>query len=653
MAPIPRRTLHIAASLGGHIEVLTALERSLEGADRTWVTSEGARAESLRGRGERVLTLPRMDQRNVSPGRLLAGVLLALRERPRTVLTSGAGVVLPFCLTARALGARVLFVETMARVDRPSFTGRVLRHVAAATFVQWPELAPSYPGATVCAPALFAGVGVVGGSSAATGGGTFVSFGNHDKPFRRLAALVEAGAAAGVLPAPVVVQAGATDLGGAAGLDARPSSPPEAFAEQVAAAEVVVCHAGAGVIATVLRAGKRPLVLPRRASDDEHVDDHQEQIAAKLDELGLIVRLTDRLDADIVAESRREVDVSAAFGALPALDDAVAEALARRGRPAAIAWGAHTARSEELAEAVGGDVRRFGNLGLTGPASAPLRWAANAVRTSWFLARRRPGAVIVQNPPIFLALLAAMYARGRRPLVLDSHPAAFGRKGDRRWEVLGALHRFVARRSRLVLVTAEELKAEVEGWGGRAALLHEAPPVLELPTADATGRARPEVLFVGVFAPDEPVAAVIEAARALPDVDVVVTGRTERADPSLLTSAPDNVRFPGYLGPDDYRAALASADVVMALTTERTSVVRAGYEAVYAEKPLVVSGWPTLRELFASAVHVDADAASIASGIREALARLPELAAAAPAARRRQAERWEEQLATLRAALTG
>jgi len=59
----------------------------------------------------------------------------------------------------------------------------------------------------------------------------------------------------------------------------------------------------------------------------------------------------------------------------------------------------------------------------------------------------------------------------------------------------------------------------------------------------------------------------------------------------VLAAAPDNVHFVGYLGPEEYRTAIEQADVVVALTTEPTSIVRAGYEAVYARRPLVISNW--------------------------------------------------------------
>ncbi len=165
-------------------------------------------------------------------------------------------------------------------------------------------------------------------------------------------------------------------------------------------------------------------------------------------------------------------------------------------------------------------------------------------------------------------------------------------------------------------------------------------------------RARPIVLFVGVFADDEPVADVVEAARQLLDVaDVHITGDSGRAPDGLLEQAPANVQFVGFLEPVAYRRALADADVVLALTTEPSSMIRAAYEAIYAERPLVVSDWPALREAFPYAVHVAGDANGIAVGLRAALEQLPRLRADAIAARAQQDQRWAAQVARLREAI--
>ncbi|MGL1152560.1 hypothetical protein ACSTLF_00270, partial [Vibrio parahaemolyticus] len=56
-----------------------------------------------------------------SPMKALRNVLQAARivlaRRPQYVVTSGAGVVVPFCILARLAGAEIIYVETMARVN--------------------------------------------------------------------------------------------------------------------------------------------------------------------------------------------------------------------------------------------------------------------------------------------------------------------------------------------------------------------------------------------------------------------------------------------------------------------------------------------------------------------------------------------------------
>jgi UDP-N-acetylglucosamine transferase subunit ALG13 len=54
---------------------------------------------------------------------------------------------------------------------------------------------------------------------------------------------------------------------------------------------VIISHGGAGFISATVRAGRKPLVLPRRGSLGEHVDDHQVAMVAKLASLGLVVSL--------------------------------------------------------------------------------------------------------------------------------------------------------------------------------------------------------------------------------------------------------------------------------------------------------------------------------------------------------------------------
>jgi glycosyltransferase involved in cell wall biosynthesis len=110
------------------------------------------------------------------------------------------------------------------------------------------------------------------------------------------------------------------------------------------------------------------------------------------------------------------------------------------------------------------------------------------------------------------------------------------------------------------------------------------------------------------------------------------------------------VRLLGYLGLQEYADAVASASVVLTLTTEPSSVMRSAYEAVYARVPLVTTDTPVLRETFPYAVHCGPTAADIAAAVRRALDGLDDLRAVSERAAAVQLARWDGQLAELREA---
>ena len=307
-----------------------------------------------------------------------------------------------------------------------------------------------------------------------------------------------------------------------------------------------------------------------------------------------------------------------------------------------LAWGAVAGRSEEIAGAIGGEARCFFPLGSSRRPPVLVRYVLSAIGTVAYLLRRRPRVVVVTNPPIFAALIAYGCARViGASVVMDSHPGGFGVQGDRVAARLQRLHRWMVGRVALVMVTDETWSEKVRSWGGTATVVHEAPADWDCPAPER--HQRPRVLAVGRFAADEPIAAVLEAARRLPECDFALTGAVASCPTKLRESVPDNVTLVGFLDPAQYRAAVADTDVVLTLTTEPTSVMRAAYEAVYARRPVVVSDWPVARALFPHAVPTVNDQGAIARAIGSLLADYERHAGSVEEARRLQLERWEAQ----------
>jgi glycosyltransferase involved in cell wall biosynthesis len=318
-----------------------------------------------------------------------------------------------------------------------------------------------------------------------------------------------------------------------------------------------------------------------------------------------------------------------------------------------IAWAPEGSRAGSISQALGGEWRTFHDRRIHHKALIPVRYLNNAVRTLWYLLRRRPRAVIIQSPPVPAAALVVTWARiARVPVVIDTHPASFALPGDLAFHsLMRPLLASLVPRAAACIVTTPELAEYVSRWNGSALVVHEAPMVWSNTVQPRDCSAGRRLLFVCTFAPDEPFMEVLAAARELPDVTFCITGDERRRPAEAQRAAPPNVEWVGYLGPDEYLSALLSADVVMTLTNRPESVQRSAHEAIDALRPLVVTNWPHVGELFPHAVLVDNDAASIRRGIEEAFELCSELSLRAPDARSVQHARWERQLVELQAAL--
>ena len=84
--------------------------------------------------------------------------------------------------------------------------------------------------------------------------------------------------------------------------------PFETMVETMRSARVVVTHAGVGSVMVALSNGKRPVVVPRRKSLGEAVDDHQLQLGRRFAQAGLVT-LVEAEDA--LADALRHEQVAA------------------------------------------------------------------------------------------------------------------------------------------------------------------------------------------------------------------------------------------------------------------------------------------------------------------------------------------------------
>lgn len=149
----PPKTVLAVASGGGHWEQLMLLRETLEGYRCTFATTDTAVAR-LHGVDEaRGLPDCNKDRPFRSMWCAVAAFWLVLRLRPDVVISTGAAPGLFCILFARIIGAKTLWIDSVANANKLSLSGRMACRIAHECLTQWEHIAadpaPKYRGAVL------------------------------------------------------------------------------------------------------------------------------------------------------------------------------------------------------------------------------------------------------------------------------------------------------------------------------------------------------------------------------------------------------------------------------------------------------------------------------------------------------------------------
>jgi UDP-N-acetylglucosamine--N-acetylmuramyl-(pentapeptide) pyrophosphoryl-undecaprenol N-acetylglucosamine transferase len=300
-------TTLFVATTGGHLTQLHGLaDRIPPDPDAVWVTHANEQSTSLLA-GRDVQYVPyvgRKDVRRVLRCMLHAHRLLRQRRLTRAVST-GSGIALGYLPYLAARGVECHYIESAARVGGPSLTGRILRWVPRVhTYTQhrhWSGGPWRYGGSGFDAYEAVSAKRIPGDPvRVVVTVGTATEF-----PFRRLVLpLAKLLATDGPLeqamgrPVQVLWQTGCTPVDDLP-ITPTPFLPAADLADALAAADIVISHAGTGSALANLTAGRFAVMVSRAAEFGEVGDDHQRQLADELAARGLALHCS---PADITVE---------------------------------------------------------------------------------------------------------------------------------------------------------------------------------------------------------------------------------------------------------------------------------------------------------------------------------------------------------------
>jgi UDP-N-acetylglucosamine transferase subunit ALG13 len=306
-------TTLFVATAGGHLSQLVEVAERLPTEvtePAVWASNDHAQSRSLL-KDKQAVFVPEVRERDLLGAFRSVPIAHRLHREHHfdRVISTGSALAVGFLPYLAVRGVQAHYVESSARIDGPSLTGRILRTVPPIRlYTQYERLAHGkwhYAGwvfdrfvakKTADRVVIRRAVVTVG----TTEEYTFERLLDGLAPILRPGGLLEQAQGS---PVETLWQTGISSVDGL-GIDVRPWVPADELDAAIAGADVVIGHAGTGSAKSTLTSGHLPLLIPRDHERGEVSDAHQRLFAEELANRGIAmlrepetVTVDDLLDA--------------------------------------------------------------------------------------------------------------------------------------------------------------------------------------------------------------------------------------------------------------------------------------------------------------------------------------------------------------------
>jgi len=129
------------ASIGGHWTELLRLKPAFENNDLIFVSTNASYAQTVNG--HTFYSVPDANRWNKMQVLKMAVAVYKIirKEKPDVVISTGAAPGLLGIIAAKSMGAKTIWVDSIANAEKLSLSGRLASHIASRTYTQWPHLA--------------------------------------------------------------------------------------------------------------------------------------------------------------------------------------------------------------------------------------------------------------------------------------------------------------------------------------------------------------------------------------------------------------------------------------------------------------------------------------------------------------------------------
>jgi beta-1,4-N-acetylglucosaminyltransferase len=136
----------LVCSSGGHFKAIQQLRPFWKDHERVWITFKTVTTEAALT-DETVHWDYSPTNRNLP--NLVKNLGLALKvlmgDRPDLIVTTGAGVAVPFLILGKLRGSQTVFIESVTRVTSLSLSAKLTLPFLSTLYVHWSQLQILYP----------------------------------------------------------------------------------------------------------------------------------------------------------------------------------------------------------------------------------------------------------------------------------------------------------------------------------------------------------------------------------------------------------------------------------------------------------------------------------------------------------------------------
>jgi len=135
----------LIASSGGHLSELLSFRSLWSQFNHFWVSFPSCDTRVLL---EKEIFYHGYFPTNRNALNFVLNFILAIRvlakERPQVLISTGAGICVPFFILGKIFSVKTIYIESMARIQNLSLTGKLVYFFSDVFIVQWPQLADLY-----------------------------------------------------------------------------------------------------------------------------------------------------------------------------------------------------------------------------------------------------------------------------------------------------------------------------------------------------------------------------------------------------------------------------------------------------------------------------------------------------------------------------